>query len=510
MSDQQPATNSGNEPQWLTQPFSSWLKTQTTLFYSQMLGVIGFLSFILSLISKHIDALDVQMFVDYAHIVIVGIFIVALFNVLDDNKRGAKQVKEAHRRVFNESLTPTETKVLMRDGQIQLRRFKYFFLIFWIGMLALYITFAYKHHKEAPAIRAKRVEPAKQTIPETKGVDLPANLPAAAQPAVTASTPSAGSEVKSPKASSDRQLPPERPVRAIADDLFWRFMVFFFNNLTLLAAYWCFTILYLPSYDRKSWPRHRKLLNYSSLAVGAFTLAFICFLFFPAKGGFQTEDIKAYAAVFDGLSGTLNAVVLALLIARLDSKLIGLPSWLISVLYVYAAVQPLFVVFELNTPVSDIIQTFVLITVFIFKVYFFLIIIYTLQTGRLLNYLFCFPFLSNRMNSIFDNPYEIKLLEEKGHCFKISVLKKGKEIYSVETDSKNRRDCDRQVAQLQRVMKHKSSYQPDGSDGAYIIKVGRPGQPAVCESKRLESDDEMRGLIQESIEKIPYCKYSHG
>src|SRR6185503_15541898 len=86
-----------------------------------------------------------------------------------------------------------------------------------------------------------------------------------------------------------------------------------------------------------------------------------------------------------------------LLIARLDSKLVGLPSWLISILYSYAAAQPLFVVFELNqTEVFDKITTGVLIFVFVSKIYFFLIITYALQTGKMLNYLSCFPILEKR------------------------------------------------------------------------------------------------------------------
>lgn len=59
--------------------------------------------------------------------------------------------------------------------------------------------------------------------------------------------------------------------------------------------------------------------------------------------------------------------------------------------------QPLFLVFELtDSERLDTIATLVLIFVFISKIYFFLIIFYALQTGKMLNYLVCFPILRKR------------------------------------------------------------------------------------------------------------------
>lgn len=107
---------------------------------------------------------------------------------------------------------------------------------------------------------------------------------------------------------------------------------------------------------------------------------------------------NSYVAVFDALSGIVNALVFALLIARLDSKLIGLRSWLICILYSYAAVQPLFVVFGQESPVFKRIMVSVLIFVLVSKIYFFLIIIYALQTGRMLTYLFCFPYANTQVD----------------------------------------------------------------------------------------------------------------
>jgi hypothetical protein len=117
-----------------------------------------------------------------------------------------------------------------------------------------------------------------------------------------------------------------------------------------------------------------------ALAIALLTATFP--LIMLTKIGVKT-NWSEYPAAFDALSGTINAIVLALLVARLDSKLLGLPSWLICILYFYAGVQPMFVVFELHPEVYAGIKTAVLWVVFIFKIYFFLIIFYSLQTGRM-------------------------------------------------------------------------------------------------------------------------------
>jgi hypothetical protein len=183
-------------------------------------------------------------------------------------------------------------------------------------------------------------------------------------------------------------------MRAAWRILAFPFIVFFFNNLTQLFIFWCFLVLWIPSGEMGA--KYKKYRNRSFLFVGVLTLLFPL-LAWVKEAGHTPVEWDAFVAVFDALSGVINAVALALLIARLDSKLIGLPSWLISILYSYAAVQPLFMVFSLSqSVVLEKIATSVLIFVFVSKIYFFLIIIYALQTGKMLNYLFCFPILRER------------------------------------------------------------------------------------------------------------------
>jgi len=236
------------------------------------------------------------------------------------------------------------------------------------------------------------------------------------------------------------------------------------------------------------------------------TLSLPLLLSMGSRVSITASSLTSYFTVFDAMSGILNAIVLALLIARLDSKLIGLPSWLIGLLYCYSAVQPLFAVFEQPAPVFQSIQSFVLISVFVFKVYFFLIIMFTLQTGRMLNYLFCFPFLNRRVDSIFENQFEIKIEREHGQ-YRFSIMKHNSLVYSTDHCSGTQEECDTHVEEIREAMKERQSYHRKAQSGTHWVEIKTNGS-VRCHSIGLRSEMDVEDLILESIEKIPYCKYT--
>lgn len=419
---------SHDQPPLPNQHFSSWLRGQTTLFVSQIVAILGFVSFIASLIyyvanlGQHSDWLvpeTVILVVDYTHVVFMAVFVVVLIQILDDNDRGSYRVRLVYERVFGKQEDDPFFNVQgrtfeghLKNAKKQLKKFKHLLLLFWIGMLFLYVFFACKHSYELatrppapPASSAAtpaeggdhgakkkhlraRVAPARPT----EEAPAPALEPGASEPKPGESaTPESASPNLTPAPSP---TPPDsHPLSGpeVVRELAFPFIVFAFNNFTLLLIFLCFLVLHIPS-DKMSddYRRHR---NVSALIILGLTFLYPALV--PVNvGAFTAVEWKAYSSVFDTLSGVINAIALALLIARLDSKLIGLPSWLISILYSYAAVQPLFIVFELSeSNVLKQITTSVLIFVFVSKIYFFLIIIYALQTGKMLNYLFCFPIL---------------------------------------------------------------------------------------------------------------------
>jgi hypothetical protein len=337
------------------QPFFSWLRAQTTLFISQIAAVLGFVYFLSALIVYATGAQEhfflpregIIVGVDYFHVLFIGIFILVLIHVLDDNSRGAYRVSLVFERVFGGELADWEHKSLLERSEVQLKRFKIYFLCFWSAMWLLYIAFSFQNSLQLL----------------NKGI-----------------------------------------LSGKTAEIF-SFLVFALNNASLLFLFWCFVLLYLPAYrglkragtnspvslEAARKKLHRRLVTYSSVIITLLTASFPLLTRIASP-----PNMAHFSALFDAVSGVLSAMVFALLIARLDSKLIGLPSWLICMLYLYSAVQPLFVIFEQQSLLFDRMKTAVLILVFISKIYFFLIILYTLQTGRLLNYFFCFPQLSKR------------------------------------------------------------------------------------------------------------------
>ena len=229
--------------------------------------------------------------------------------------------------------------------------------------------------------------------------------------------------------------------------------------------------------------------------------------------------MQEYATVFDGITGTLSAIVMALLIARADSKLFGLPNWSIALLFTYASIQPLFVAFALKMPVLEMVQTSVLTAALGLKICFFLIVLQSLQSGRALNYLVCFPFLRDRVDSIFENQFEVRLGRTESHQFTVSIFKKNVLYYSVEKKFHTRNHCDKLVCDLRKRMQDRHAYTPSVNGthphptnheelGTYWVELKSEHGELLCESIPLRSADEAEELITESMEKIPYCKYN--
>lgn len=283
------------------------------------------------------------------------------------------------------------------------------------------------------------------------------------------------------------------------------FLPFALNTTSLLFVFWCLSILYLPYRTNKEKLRQRRLLYLSSFVVVLIISSYPLLLNLARMNGeFTQESLLEYMTAFNAVSGTLNAVVLALLIARLDSKLIGLPSWLVSVLYLYAAVQPLFVVFSQPGLMNEIIKTFVLLFVFILKVYFFLIIIYAMQTGRMLNYLFCFPTLNQRVKAMFDNHFEIVIKRKDSDSYYFSIMKNHSTAYKAHHVFPSEEACITEINRIQNLMAHRHSYNTNPFGGLYIVEI-KEGQNLYCSSPAQRSSDAARELITESMDYIPHC-----
>lgn len=288
-------------------------------------------------------------------------------------------------------------------------------------------------------------------------------------------------------------------------------IIYIFNNLGWWIIFVCFVVT--TTQNKEAVKRENKLLYLFFVGFVILCVIFPFIIFSRYFNGASSLQLTQWIVFFDGLSGILNAVVLALLIARLDSKLIGLSSILIGVLYFYAAFQPLFVVFEQPEEIPQFIKTVVLVAVFISKIYFFLIITYAIQSGRILTYLYCYPTLSNRVNSIFANPFRIEG-EEVADAFKFNILRNNETVYSgiyktsdVEVVNEKIKELKENV-KLERDNKEEKyiKVMPTTKD-QYAVKIYDKNEEVIFESRdESMTFDEANKLRAESMKHIPHCE----
>lgn len=284
------------------------------------------------------------------------------------------------------------------------------------------------------------------------------------------------------------------------------FIVFAANNLSVMWIFLCFTILAVPWHKEKSKRREKRLRLNGTFIILLMTISYPLLLPLTSNstGEYYDDRLRAFMTLADAVSGVTNAIIFALLIARLDSKLIGLRSYLITILYGYAAVQPLFVVFDQAGEEAQIIKALVLVIVFIFKIHFFLIITYAIQTGRMMDYLICFPALARRVDSIFDNQFEIE--PRIGHKDEGFVIKnRNLVVYRGDGSIKTGEEYVKKLEKLRELMKQAESYRINHLGGTYWVEVF-DASDRIGYSYDLKSEKDAKDLIAESIEKIPYCK----
>ncbi|MDB5228519.1 MAG: hypothetical protein JWN78_2712 [Bacteroidota bacterium] len=154
------------------------------------------------------------------------------------------------------------------------------------------------------------------------------------------------------------------------------------NTLGAMIIFLCYRVIIIsntpPSKDNIS-------LLYRNWFIVFIYLIFVVFVGITLIYGHHPFKYMEMQLIWLAISGVLNMICIAMLIARLDSKLIGVPSWLITLIYGYAIIQSLFPLFDAHPAIESI----VFFLGFIFKIYFMIVIIYMMQTGRMLNFFYC-------------------------------------------------------------------------------------------------------------------------
>jgi hypothetical protein len=165
------------------------------------------------------------------------------------------------------------------------------------------------------------------------------------------------------------------------------------NTYGAFVIYLCVRILVLSDQYKYKSLRPRSLPIWLRAYVGLGGYLLLMLLFWMVSHRTNESGRESANAVLEAISGIINMLAIAMLVARLDSKLIGLSSLLVSLIYGYALIQSLTALFTQH----PIIKSLVILLALFFKIYFFIVIVYAMQTGRLLNFLCCNGELRNRL-----------------------------------------------------------------------------------------------------------------
>ncbi len=162
-----------------------------------------------------------------------------------------------------------------------------------------------------------------------------------------------------------------------------------FNNFNSLALALCFVVLNYPTVFREgventSLNRRTKLLmGWGLLTIIVFTLVEFLLVHFPPPQWFPWMTQPNYVWALDLVSGIAGAITLALYVGRVQSKFLGPSTWLPLALYLYVAIQSLYVAILEGANWG----AFIIEAALILKCLLYLYVAWLFKSGRLLFYL---------------------------------------------------------------------------------------------------------------------------
>jgi hypothetical protein len=336
-----------NEGKTKKSEFVNWLDANSSFFWTQFIAALGFLGVTLEIVVHFHEIMKENKAGEMPHYMVISIFVLqAIFILLVIFFLNHKSFEEKiyydryelyHSIILKCPPTQAEAQAASKVNDINISLFARHWLLFWKLIFLLYLTLALRQFI-GPQLR-------------------------------------------------------DDPAYFICSNT----LETFFNNISMANLLICFLLIQSPlsslGYNIKTINRQldqfirNKTLIYT--VVIGFSFVQLCVLFL-LRDHIDTDGTEANK-VFKILSGIFNCFCLAILVARLDSKIANVPSNLISILIIYAALQPLYVFFdeEKNTILILVVSAFTLC----FKVYFYIIVAYIINTGRLADLFFTFPLI---------------------------------------------------------------------------------------------------------------------
>ncbi|HXB43613.1 MAG TPA: hypothetical protein VNV85_06130 [Puia sp.] len=437
--------------------------------------------------------------------------VIKLQAIYPDNSKGEFNAKRLFNHTFQANLSETEHNKRRKQSAYLLKRFKFYFLCFWIVMVALYAVFAVEtfsaHREEPPKGRMVKEE---KTIESTYLLsDEKKNIFEITQTkkhsllkfgdSVDLSHP----DMEIPRVSEQSEYHTWlQALQAKWDGM----LTYWLNTISIMFILWCFSIMAVRAQHPSSLRKLPTIIRLSPFLTFLLVALYpSCLGFVSHNGVFYEESLNNYTVLFDALSGVINAVVFALFIARLDSKFVSLPSNLIGLLYLYSAIQPLFMVFDSPGFVNETIKVCVLLLVFVLKIYFFFIITYAIQEGKIFAYLYCFGTLNERVEAFTQNHYSIRVMRHEFHLI-CSVFLKKSELFKVNGKWHELPECVEFIKILRIAASNPNNFHlQEIADATYIVIKNQDGIKYCTSSKPVSSKQNFAGVRDDAYIKIPYC-----
>lgn len=160
----------------------------------------------------------------------------------------------------------------------------------------------------------------------------------------------------------------------------------FFNNLQTVVFFCCYSVLLCRRDELTGGPTEPPIAYF---ALGLFLLSF--FELIGIIAGVHLHDL----GTFRWLSAFAGGVAMALFVGRLESRRFDAPTWLIALLYLYAVAQGAWAL-EGLTEIRPIVKNAMFSLFLILKLLFFFYVLWALQSGRMLYYIYSLAKVSRR------------------------------------------------------------------------------------------------------------------
>jgi len=505
--------------------FGEWSNKQVPFLVSKFISILLFIGTFIyyvfhsgETITELISIRQAEELMYYLNLAFCLLCVIKLLLLDTDETEGESSARKVFNHIFRANLSDKSHNQRFKRSTYLLGRFKLYFQWFWIVMFVLYMIFTVKTFTEASEPEGKVVNTVisdTTTMLKIKERDTVVSIRIKKREFIHGKETE--QKILAIKKDATRELQEEKQVfyhsamQALGEN--WNgWLTYSLNTLSVMFILWCFSITAVGARHPIDYKKKSSLIYLSAFFTALLIAAYPFFIGLLGhritnETIYYEENLKDYTVFMDAISGVINGLTIGIFISRLDSKLVSLPSRLIGMLYLYSAVQPLFLVFDLPGYVNEAIKVCVLVIVFFLKIYFFFIITYAIEKGKILTYLYCFSTLNDRVESIIKNPYQFRIKHEALHHFSCDIYKGDGIAFKVDGTFASQYECHEEIKKIKYLSLRHSNYSFDTiSESQYIIIKDEKDIKHCTSYQYVDSLREGKNLVRECVKKIPYCR----